>query len=115
MGTVILLSSFLCVFLVLGLIRIIYKLWWIPTRIQKFMASQGIKGPCYRLIHGNTQEISSMHKETRSRSLGLSHDILSYVQPHVHSWTNIYGILSSSLALVFFEFSLKFLHLGLPL
>ncbi|KAL6187822.1 hypothetical protein ACLB2K_039217 [Fragaria x ananassa] len=91
MGMVILLSSFLCVFLVLGLIRIIYKLWWVPTRIQKFMASQGIKGPCYRLIHGNTQEISSMHKETRSRSLGLSHDILSYVQPHVHSWTNIYG------------------------
>ncbi|XP_050372456.1 cytochrome P450 CYP749A22-like [Argentina anserina] len=91
MGIVILASSFLCVFLVLGLVRSIYKLWWIPTRIQKLMASQGIRGPCYRLIHGNTKEISSMHKEAMSRPLGLSHDILSYVQPHVNSWTNIYG------------------------
>lgn len=100
-GIVIIVSSFLCVFLVLGLIKIIYKLWWIPTRIQKLMASQGIKGPSYRLIHGNTREISRMYKEAMSRSLSLSHDIFSYVQPHIHSWTNIYGIESSPLALDF--------------
>ncbi|PRQ40598.1 putative cytochrome P450, EF-Hand 1, calcium-binding protein [Rosa chinensis] len=91
MGVVILVSSFLCVFLLPGLIKIVYKLWWTPTRIQKRMASQGIRGPSYRLIYGNTKEISSMHKEAMSRPLGLSHDILSYVQPHIHSWTNLYG------------------------
>ncbi|PRQ40597.1 putative cytochrome P450 [Rosa chinensis] len=55
------------------------------------MASQGIRGPPYRLIHGNTKEISNMYKEAMSRPLSLSHNVFAYVQPHVHSWSNIYG------------------------
>ncbi|CAL2231963.1 unnamed protein product [Prunus armeniaca] len=92
-GLVITVSSFLCLLLVLVLIKILHKLWWAPARLQKLMASQGIKGPPYRLIHGNTKDISNMIKEAMSKpkSLSSSHDVLSVVQPHVHSWTKIYG------------------------
>ncbi|XP_061998663.1 cytochrome P450 CYP749A22-like [Rosa rugosa] len=55
------------------------------------MAVQGIHGPSYRLIYGNTKEISNMQKEAMSRSINLSHDIFPRVQPHIHSWTKSYG------------------------
>ncbi|KAK9933054.1 hypothetical protein M0R45_020267 [Rubus argutus] len=94
--TVLTLPSFLCTFLVLLaliFIKIFHKLWWTPTRIQKFMASLGISGPSYRLIHRNNKEISNMIKEARSRSIrNLSHDVLPEVQPHIHSWTKSYGM-----------------------
>ncbi|XP_017192279.2 cytochrome P450 CYP749A22-like [Malus domestica] len=90
-GLVIIFPSFLCLFLILGLIKILHKIWWTPTRIRKLMASQGIRGPPYRLIHGNTKEISDMRKEVMGRPQILSHDILSVVQPHTHSWIKIYG------------------------
>ncbi|KAB2600639.1 cytochrome P450 CYP749A22-like [Pyrus ussuriensis x Pyrus communis] len=90
-GQLVILPSFLCVFLVLLLIKIFHKLWWTPTRLQKLMALQGITGPPYRLIHGNTKEITDMIKEAMSRPKNLSHDVFSVVQPHIHSWTQIYG------------------------
>ncbi|KAL6186714.1 hypothetical protein ACLB2K_042833 [Fragaria x ananassa] len=55
------------------------------------MTLQGIKGPSYRFIHGNSKEISSMQKEAMSRPKSLSHDIFSYVQPHFYLWNNTYG------------------------
>ncbi|KAI5352935.1 hypothetical protein L3X38_005827 [Prunus dulcis] len=88
---IIFLSSFLCLLLVLAFIKILHKLWWTPIRMQKLMALQGIKGPSYRFIHGNTKEISNMKKEVMGRPRILSHDIFSVVQPHIHSWTKIYG------------------------
>ncbi|BFG16866.1 hypothetical protein CerSpe_031400 [Prunus speciosa] len=87
---VITVSSMLLVFLV-ALIRLFYKQWWTPNRFQKFMDLQGVKGPSYRLIHGNTKEIMSMKKEAMSRPRSLSHDIFSAVQPHTHKWSKIFG------------------------
>ncbi|KAL6192908.1 hypothetical protein ACLB2K_033994 [Fragaria x ananassa] len=56
------------------------------------MAAQGIRGPSYKLVHGNNKEISNMLMEAMSRPvLNLSHEVLSAVQPHIHSWTKIYG------------------------
>ncbi|KAK9934962.1 hypothetical protein M0R45_022082 [Rubus argutus] len=88
---VIIVSSFVCVLLLSAFIKVFHKLWWTPTRIQNLMALQGIKGPSYRLIHGNTKEISNMRKEAMSRPNSLSHDIFSLVQPHIHSWIKTYG------------------------
>ncbi|KAK9932400.1 hypothetical protein M0R45_019639 [Rubus argutus] len=52
----------------------------------------GNSGPSYRLIHGNNKEISNMLKEAMSKPIrNLSHDVLSAVQPHIHSWTKTYG------------------------
>ncbi|PRQ40593.1 putative 11-oxo-beta-amyrin 30-oxidase [Rosa chinensis] len=95
-GLLIIISSFLCLFCFVALLfKIFHKIWWTPNCIQKLMASQGIRGPPYRLIHGNTKEISNMYKEARSRPLSLSHDIFSYVQSHVHSYMEQYIFLSS--------------------
>ncbi|ONI31095.1 hypothetical protein PRUPE_1G292100 [Prunus persica] len=87
---VIIVSSMLFVFLV-ALIRLFYKQWWTPNRFQKFMDLQGVKGPFYRLIHGNTKEIMSLKKEAMSRPRSLSHDIFPAVQPHTHKWSKIFG------------------------
>ncbi|XP_024192776.1 cytochrome P450 CYP749A22 [Rosa chinensis] len=88
------LSSFLCLFLILIaliLIKIFLTQWWTPTRLQKLMARQGIKGPCYRLVHGNTKEILNMKNEAISRPKSLTHDLFPLVQPHYQSWVKKYG------------------------
>ncbi|PRQ40575.1 putative cytochrome P450 [Rosa chinensis] len=88
---VIIFSSFVSVLLLLAVIKIFHKLWWTPTRIQNLMALQGIRGPSYRLVHGNSREINSMRKEAMSRPKSLSHNIFPEVHPHIHSWTKTYG------------------------
>ncbi|KAB2600632.1 cytochrome P450 CYP749A22-like [Pyrus ussuriensis x Pyrus communis] len=86
-------SSFLCLFLVilLALIKNFQKQWWTPNRIQNRMAAQGVHGPSYKFIHGNTKEILSMKRETMSKPRSLTHDIFSAVQPHIHAWSKIFG------------------------
>lgn len=79
-------------FLLFVVIKVLHKLWWTPTRIQRLMSVQGIKGPSYRFIHGNTKQISALRKESMTRPLvGLSHNILPKVSPHVDSWIGVYG------------------------
>lgn len=100
-GLAITLSSFVFLYLLLlALIKIFYKQWWIPTRIKKRMNLQGVKGPPYRLIHGNTKEISNMIKEAMSRPKSLSHDILTQIYPHIQSWSKKYGILLQACNLI---------------
>ena len=88
---VICVSSSLCLYILLALIRVLLKLCWTPIRMQFLMGSQGIKGPSYRSFHGSTKEILNMKKEGMSRPMDLSHDIVSKVQPHIHSWVHKYG------------------------
>ncbi|KAF3431346.1 hypothetical protein FNV43_RR26077 [Rhamnella rubrinervis] len=89
---VMILSSFLGLFSLFTLFKLFHKLWWSPTRMHRLMSSQGIKGPPYRLIHGNTKEIMTMKKQAMETPiLGLSHDIFPRVQPHIESWVNKYG------------------------
>lgn len=110
-GLAITLSSYVFLYLLLlALIKIFYKQWWIPTRIKKTMNLQGVKGPPYRLIHGNTKEISNMIKEAMSRPKSLSHDILTQIYPHIHSWSKKYGILlqASSLLTIYLCMAVKY-------
>ena len=55
------------------------------------MRLQGITGPSYRFLHGSNNEILNMKSEAKNRPMGLSHDMMSKVQPHIHSWVNKYG------------------------
>ncbi|KAK3222803.1 hypothetical protein Dsin_009828 [Dipteronia sinensis] len=81
----------LFVFLLLTLMKILDKFWWTPMRIQHLVGSQGIKGPCYRFIYGNTKEIIKLRNEASAKPiLTLSHDIFSKVQPQVYTWINAY-------------------------
>uniref|UniRef100_A0A5B6ZL61 Cytochrome P450 CYP749A22-like n=1 Tax=Davidia involucrata TaxID=16924 RepID=A0A5B6ZL61_DAVIN len=88
----ILLSSSLCLYLLLVIIKFLNKVWWKPSCIQSAMQSQGIKGPSYRFIYGNTKEILKMRKESMSRPMDLSHQIFPRIQPHFCSWINTYGM-----------------------
>ncbi|KAJ8548044.1 hypothetical protein K7X08_021280 [Anisodus acutangulus] len=56
------------------------------------MSSQGIKGLPYRFPHGNTKDISLMRSQTMDKPMvDISHDIFPRIQPHVYSWTKMYG------------------------
>lgn len=101
-GLIILPSSLLVFLFMILLIFIIYilrKQWWNPIRLQNLMSLQGIKGPPYRLIHGNTKEISDMKTKRSSSTVSstpytptFSHNTFSQVQPHIQAWTETYGI-----------------------
>nr|GMD28630.1 cytochrome P450 CYP749A22-like [Ipomoea batatas] len=69
------------------------KLWWAPVHIQKLMSSQGIKGPSYRFLHGNTKEISEARRGITSKPMEdyLSHHIFPRILPHIYSWKRLYG------------------------
>ncbi|KAF8040368.1 hypothetical protein BT93_B2562 [Corymbia citriodora subsp. variegata] len=85
--------SSLFVFLILrSLAELVHRLWWNPLRIQRMMAQQGIRGPPYRFLHGNTKETIKMRREARSTPMDdLSLDIFPKVQPEIDSWINTYG------------------------
>ncbi|KAH6831659.1 hypothetical protein C2S53_008741 [Perilla frutescens var. hirtella] len=70
---------------------IIYKLWWIPLHLQRVMESQGMRGPSYKFLHGNTKEIVKMKQQTSTTAMDFSHDIFPIIQPHFYSWTKLYG------------------------
>ncbi|KAK8510607.1 hypothetical protein V6N12_055534 [Hibiscus sabdariffa] len=81
-----------CCFFLVALIKFLYNYLWTPLRIQHMMNSQGIKGPPYRFIHGNNNQVTRMKVEASTKPMSLTrHDIFPRVQPHVHSWLNTYG------------------------
>ncbi|KAI3861952.1 hypothetical protein MKW98_018235 [Papaver atlanticum] len=79
-------------YLLLILIKFIHKVWWNPIQITKILSSQGIKGPPYKFLHGNTKEIYTKLYGTRSKPMtDLSHQIFPYIQPFQHSCIKDYG------------------------
>ncbi|KAL7149222.1 hypothetical protein ABFS83_05G025400 [Erythranthe nasuta] len=78
--------------LLLTLVKFLNKVWLNPIRIQKTMRCQGIEGPSYKFLHGNTKEIIDMRKESMGKSMhDISHNIFPRIMPHVHSWAILYG------------------------
>nr|XP_048318756.1 cytochrome P450 CYP749A22-like [Ziziphus jujuba var. spinosa] len=88
---VVIVSCFLVLSILLAFIKIFHKLWWIPTRVQCLMGSQGIQGPSYRFVYGSTKEALRMRNEAMATPMGLSHAIFPKVQPHIDIWLNKYG------------------------
>ncbi|XP_060215859.1 cytochrome P450 CYP749A22-like [Lycium barbarum] len=85
-------ASFLFISLSVILVRIFKKLWWTPFHVQFLMKSQGIQGPPYKFLHGNTIDIVEMRKASISKAMDhLSHDIVPRILPHIFSWTKLYG------------------------
>ncbi|KAK9092525.1 hypothetical protein Syun_027436 [Stephania yunnanensis] len=70
-------------------------LWWKPKRLERYFREQGIKGPSFKLIHGNLRENSVATEETRAKPMkGLSHAIVPRVFPFLHQTVQKYGKLS---------------------
>ncbi|KAG9135019.1 hypothetical protein Leryth_026160 [Lithospermum erythrorhizon] len=84
--------GFLFICLLLTIFRILGRIWWTPMHVQYQMRNQGINGPSYEFLHGNTKEISEMRRNCTSQAMDdLSHDIFPRILPHIHSWRNSYG------------------------
>lgn len=84
--------SICIVFLLYGFIKFLHKVWWNPIHITKILSSQGIKGPPYKFLHGNTKEIFKMINDSNIKPLkDLSHNIFPKLQPFQNSCLKIYG------------------------
>ncbi|KAL4335148.1 hypothetical protein GQ457_07G026140 [Hibiscus cannabinus] len=82
--------SFLCI----CFLKFVYSILWIPWRIQTHFKRQGVIGPGYRPIFGNSTEIQRLFKEAKLKPapVGLGHhDILHRVAPFHHRWSRMYG------------------------
>lgn len=89
---IVLATSLCCACLFSFLVKFLYNLWWKPIWIQSKMRSQGINGPSYRFLHGNTKEILNIKKSADMKPMeGLDLCIGPKVQPHIFSWINTYG------------------------
>ncbi|KAL5787104.1 hypothetical protein ACOSP7_004053 [Xanthoceras sorbifolium] len=58
--------------------------------IEKQLKKQGIHGYPYRLLYGNTKEMIKLAKESASRPMGLSHDIVPHLNPFLHKLAATY-------------------------
>ncbi|XP_030545373.1 cytochrome P450 734A1-like [Rhodamnia argentea] len=68
-----------------------YSNLWIPLKLQRHFAKQGVRGPGYRPVLGNTAEINRLAMEAQSKSLRFDHRILHRVAPFYYHWSLKYG------------------------
>ncbi|XP_030446807.1 cytochrome P450 734A1-like [Syzygium oleosum] len=63
----------------------------IPLKLQRHFTEQGVRGPGYRPIIGNTAEINRLFAEAQSKSMPFDHRILHRVVPFYYHWSLKYG------------------------
>lgn len=69
------------VFLAIILFKFVHSKLWVPWRIQTHFRKQGmIKGPPYRPITGNTNNIHRLDAEAQEKAM-----------PYIHQWSEEYG------------------------
>lgn len=73
------------------ILRVGISIIWTPWMIRRHFSKQGIRGPPYRPINGNTKEALRMYAKAQSKPMELCHDILQRVAPFYHRWSAMYG------------------------
>lgn len=77
------------------LLKVVYKIIWVPLKVQHVLKKQGINGPGYSPILNNTAKIRRlMIAEAESKSSCFTHNhetVVSRVMPHYYNWSTIYG------------------------
>ncbi|CAI0383072.1 unnamed protein product [Linum tenue] len=82
------------------LIKFVYSAIWLPFAIQRHFKKQGISGPAYRPITGNSAEIRALFaraaqskpRSTPAAAPGFHHrDVVARVSPFYHEWSRAYG------------------------
>ncbi|RHN48282.1 putative cytochrome P450 [Medicago truncatula] len=73
------------------LLKTLHSIFYVPYKIQQHFRNQGISGPTYRPIFGNSSEIKRLYAETKSESNPFDHDILKRVVPFYNRWSCMYG------------------------
>ncbi|XP_022772430.1 cytochrome P450 734A6-like [Durio zibethinus] len=79
-------------FLCICVLKFVYSIIWIPWKIQNHFKKQGVTGPGYRPIFGNSAEMRRQFEEAMSKPAPLhNHDVLPRVAPFYHRWSKMYG------------------------
>ncbi|KNA09474.1 hypothetical protein SOVF_153300 [Spinacia oleracea] len=103
MQALLLLPFLVLIICTLILLKLTHTLLWVPWSIQRHFNKQGIVGPTYRPIFGNTGQIRQLYSEAQSKTiqifpggpgedpLVINHDITHRVMPFYHKWSAIYG------------------------
>ncbi|KAL6982788.1 hypothetical protein U1Q18_016180 [Sarracenia purpurea var. burkii] len=87
-----LLLPMIFILLLLFLLKFAHSILWTPLKIQQHFRNQGVGGPSYRPVLGNSAEIRRrMIAEAESRPMSFNHDIVRRVVPHYHNWSTVYG------------------------
>ncbi|KAI3464985.1 hypothetical protein Pfo_021648 [Paulownia fortunei] len=74
------------------LVKLIYTNIWLPWKIEKHFRKQGIRGPPYHLVYGNSEEIKKLIKVAASKPIPeFCHNILHRVLPQYYKWSGQYG------------------------
>ncbi|KAM3251410.1 hypothetical protein P3L10_005480 [Capsicum annuum] len=76
---------------VMILLKLIYSVIYIPWKLEKHFRKQGIKGPGYRLIYGNSKQIKRYISEAESKSVLFNHNVMHRIAPAYYNWSAIYG------------------------
>ncbi|KAK4434508.1 cytochrome [Sesamum alatum] len=71
----------------------LHKIIWVPLKIQKHFAKQGVSGPGYRPVVGNLAEIRQlfMAEAELQPTSSITHDVAHRVTPHYSKWSKLYG------------------------
>ncbi|GMY28456.1 cytochrome P450 734A1-like [Fagus crenata] len=78
------------IFLVI-LLKFVYSFIWVPWKIENHFRKQGVRGPGYLSIFGNTAEIKRIFAEAQSKPIPFHHDILHRAAPFYYRWSVMYG------------------------
>lgn len=73
------------------LFKFIYSVIYIPYKFGNHFRKQGIGGPSYRLIYGNSEEIKRQIRKAESKSVPFNHNVLHRIAPHYYNWSAKYG------------------------
>ncbi|XP_059629687.1 secologanin synthase 1-like [Cornus florida] len=71
--------------------RFLNRAWLTPKRIENHLRQQGFRGNPYRLMVGDMRESSTLLKETMSKPINISDDIVRRLLPHVVKTIDTYG------------------------
>ncbi|XP_020206685.1 cytochrome P450 734A1 [Cajanus cajan] len=78
--------------LVFYAVNFFYSKFWVPWRTERHFKKQGIGGPGYRPILGNSSEIRRLYAEAKSEPTHrFDHDVLRRVVPFYDRWSGAYG------------------------
>lgn len=92
MSLLLLLLTVIFSVIITSLLKFVYSFIWVPHRIQCHFKEQGVSGPGYRLITGNSAEIRRLFIEAQSQPISpVDHDILHRTAPLYHKWSRMYG------------------------
>ncbi|GAB4849275.1 hypothetical protein Ancab_040168 [Ancistrocladus abbreviatus] len=82
-----------CAVAVLGywIWRLFNWVWLKPKKLETLLTRQGLRGNSYRLLFGDTKDLSRFRAEARSKPINFTNDYLHRVNPLLHHTINNYG------------------------